>query len=417
MARGRLSLLERNQRIIGTVALLVIVGGTAFALLLQGGFLTQKYRVTALFTDAAGVREGDNLTVAGLIAGRVEDVRIEGGQVAMDLGVKEDVDLPADSRAEVVVETLLGRKSVALVPGESEDPLEEGDVIPLERTRTPVDIPELNDISVELLEASDAQALEDFLGDVGEITKGKAREVQALIGGLERVTAAVDARRGELEGLIESLRVLSTTLGERDDTIVSLIDNLDVVLGNLAERQGALERLLVSTASASEETADLVRRNRLVLDDTLRFLHRDLEVLDRHQLDIAGAIAYLENGVQGYSSVGYSQCSRPGVGCVRNRWANIFIQSLGPLGVDAIVGSCGLVDQLFDRYFGTDCEESDGRGAGARRGGERTETGGSPPPSSDAPPPPPDEASDLPCTIEDLLDSALASAPVRGGCA
>ncbi|HWC31967.1 MAG TPA: MCE family protein, partial [Actinomycetota bacterium] len=347
MARGRLSLLERNQRVIGTLALLVILGGTAFALLLQGGFLTQKYRVTALFTDAAGVREGDNLTVAGLVAGRVEAVRVEGGQVAMELGVQEDVGLPADSRAEVVVETLLGRKSVALLPGDSEEPLEDGDVIPLERTTTPVDIPEFNDISVELLEASDAEALETFLEDVSEITKGKAQEVQALIRGLEQVTAAVDARRDELEGLIDSLRVVSTTLGQRDQTIVSLIDNLDVVLGNLAERQDALERLLVATAGATHETADLVRRNRLVLDDTLRFLHRDLRVLDRHQIDIAAAISYLENGVQGYQGVGYSQCTRPGVGCVPNAWANIFIQSLGPLGVDAIVGECGLVDKLF----------------------------------------------------------------------
>src|SRR5919108_25861 len=121
---------------------------------------------------------------------------------------------------------LIGGVAVLLIVGATAFSLllEDGDEIPLDRTKTPIDIPELNDISVELLEASDAEALETFLGDLSQITKGKAQEVGALIRGLERVTAAVDARRDELRGLVESLRVVSTTLGERDQTIVSLID-------------------------------------------------------------------------------------------------------------------------------------------------------------------------------------------------
>jgi phospholipid/cholesterol/gamma-HCH transport system substrate-binding protein len=417
MAKGRrkgLSFLERNQLIIGSIALALIIGGTALALLLQGGLLTPTYRVTAYFTDAAGIVEGDPVTVAGLPAGTVKGIWIDRGRVAMELGIEEAVELPADSSAEVMIETLLGRRSVAVIAGEGDEPLQEGDVIPVERTTTPVDITELNDISVELLESSDADAFEGFLSDLAEITEGKTQDVSDLITGLNQVLGAVDSRRQQLGRLIESLRTLSVTFGQRDDQIVDLIDNLDIVLGNLAERQDELETLLVTTASASQETTDLVRRNRAVLDQALNNLDKDLRTLDKHQLDLAATIAYLENAVQGYSSVGYSAG-----GNFNNHWANIFVQSLGPVGVDGVIGDCGMVDDLIDEYFGTNCEDPGGAAAsGQGQGGgpgETTGEGGQPSPPVEVPPivgPP--ESPGLPCGVGDVVDSVLAGTESGG---
>lgn len=402
--RRSLSFLERNQRIVGGIALFLIVVGTALALLLQGGLLTPTYRVTAMFPDAAGVRPGDRVTVAGLPAGTVKDVAIRDGMVAIELGIEDGVELPRDSRAEIVVETLLGRQSVAMVPGGSEALLGHGDLIPPDRTTTPVDVTELNDISVDLLEASDADALETFMGEVTEITGESTDDIKALIAGLEDVTAAVDSRSRELAGLLDSLHTLARTFGERDDRIVSLIDNLNHVLGNLAERQEELETLLVSTQGASNETADLVERNRVVLDATLLSLHRDLEILDRHQGDLAAGIAYLERAVRGYSSVGYSQ-NTP------NEWANIFVQQVGPAGIDALIGRCGLVDQLFDHYFGADCQEASGSSPATVVG-----TGDGPAAIDGGPPAV--QLPALPCSIGDVVDRALAGAgvPTTGRC-
>lgn len=423
MAKGRrkgLSVLERNQRVIGAIALVLIVGGTAFALLLQGGAFKQTYRVTAYFTDAAGIVEGDNVTVAGLVAGTVKDLSIEGGRVAMELGIEDAVELSADSNAEIRIETLLGRRSVSVIDGESEEMLQDGDVIPMDRTTTPVDITELNDISVRLLEESDADAFEAFLSDVAEITEGKSKEVSALIGGLNRVLEAVDSRRAQLNRLIGSLRTLATTLGQRDDRIVSLIDNLDVVLGNLEQRQEQLQTLLESTSTASVETADLVRRNRAVLDSALENLHDDMRVLEDHQLDLAAGIAYLENAVQGYQSIGWS-------GKTKNKWANIFISSLGPASVQGATGEGGVLDdaieEVIDHYFcpGGNCPTAVPGGTDVSQGSPgdtagTSEAGG----AGDVPdvdtPVETSQEPDLPCTIGDVIDSTLAgTGQVEGG--
>jgi phospholipid/cholesterol/gamma-HCH transport system substrate-binding protein len=353
----RKSFLERNQRIIGLLALALLVGGSAVALLLTGGVFASRYTVTAYFTDAAGIQPGDAVTVAGLPAGVVKGLHVEGGRVAMDLGVNSSVKMPADSTADIVVQTLLGKEAVNLVAGESKRLLADGDTIPVSRTTTPIDITQLNDISVRLLNRSDATALNDLMSEVSQVAAGKGPDVHRLVSGLADLASAVDAKRQQLGSLIDALRSLSTTLADKDATIVSLIDNLTPVLGNLAQRQGAIATLLRSTDSAAHETADLVRRNRGTLDATLDALHQDLAVLDQHQLDLAATIQYLNQAVQGYSSVGYSNG-------FPNHWANIFVQSLGPAGVDAILGQCGAVDQLIDQVLGTRCDQLGTGGSG-----------------------------------------------------
>jgi phospholipid/cholesterol/gamma-HCH transport system substrate-binding protein len=275
------------------------------------------------------------------------------------LGINKGIELPQDSRAAIVVQTLLGKRDVSVIAGQNKRLLADGSVIPVSRTTTPIDITQLNDISVRLMNASDAHALNTLLAEVTKVTAGKRAQISELIRGLGDLTGAIDSRRTQLAHLIESLRGLSTTLGERDQTIVSLIDNLNPVLQNLADRQQDIQTLLEATDRGTHDTASLIADNRQVLDQALAGLHRDLAVLNQHQVDLAATVTYLEQAVQGYSSVGYSKG-------VPNHWANIFVQSLGPIGIDAILGQCGAVDQLIDDLLGTDCSTSPG---GSRRGG------------------------------------------------
>lgn len=412
--KGRGSFLERNQLVIGIIASVFVLAGSTFALLLSGGVFAQTYSVAARFTDAAGIKGGDEVQVAGLKAGKVGGVEIEDGAVTVTLDINNDIEMPADSIAEIRIETLLGRKNVTLHGGSSDEMLASGDVIPAERTITPVEVTDLADTSVRLLEASDADSLETFMDEITKITKGKRTQVTQLIDGLGDVMAAVDSRRGELSRLLDSLQILSRTFAERDDTLISLIDNYDVVLASLSERTDDLNELLHATDSASFEVASLVRRNRGRLDSALAGLRVTLKTVNDHQMELAAAIPYLEQAVRGYASVGYSQG-------VPNRWANIFVQSLGPLGVDAIAGPCGTMDQAFDELLGPDPRDCDERAEyGEKEKGDKTDEEETPRrgPGSDEDPVrgPLDEVTG---DLGDLLDSVTGTTGIgdalRGG--
>ena len=404
----RRSFLERNQIIIGLIGIALVFGGSAMALLLSGGFFEAKYKVNAVFTDAAGIKGGDDVVVAGLEAGSVDSVEIKDGYVIVGLNVNKGVKMPADTRAEITVETLMGKKSVMLTGGSDDELLADGDTIPVERTRTPVELLDLANTSVPLLEESDADALEAFLEDITQVARGKREEVSTLIDGLVNVTRAVDTRSQELERLLDSLATVGNTFEERDDTIVSLIDSLDVVLANLEERSADVQRLLETTELASMEVADLVGRNRQELNLALGSLHTTLLTLNDHQTDLAATIHYLEDAVKGYSSVGYSQGTP-------NRWANIFVQSLGPLGIDSFFGPCGAFDQALDDLLGPDPRPCDER---AEYGDPEEGGGGDAPAARGSQPGGPREPNDddiLPGDIGDILDSVTGETSLVDG--
>src|SRR5205085_7241835 len=97
-------------------------------------------------------------------------------------------------------------------------------------------------------------------------------------------------------------------------------------------------------------------------------------------------------------------------------WANIFVQSLGPAGVDSLIGRCGAVDQFFDHYFGTNCRTL-GKGKGSIASVSRVRSGGTAiqPPTSAEVPLPKLPALPLPCTVGDLVTSVLGGPVGCGG--
>lgn len=342
------SFTERNPTIIGIVVVALIAAGTGGALLLNGGFFKDRYTVQAVFTDAAGLKAGDKVRVAGVDAGQVGGIRQDGSKVEVSLHVDHGIHLPRDSRAEVVVETLLGNKYVRLVAGHDwSHPLHGGSVI--RDTTTPTEVLDLQNEGTPLLNDLDGKTINSLLGKIDDITAGQRGNVGEIITGLDRLTAAVDGRQAQARHLIDSARTVSGTLAARDQDLLSAIDHANVVLDGLAQRRVELVTLLDQTSKTATQTADLVARNRPKLDAVLDELHADLAIVGRHQQDLAASLSGLTNAISGFASVGYS-----GPDDFPNRWANMYTELLGPVSPDAVFGSCGLLDDAFDVLVGPD---------------------------------------------------------------
>src|SRR5437868_9639202 len=72
-----------------------------------------EYR--AVFTDASGLRPGDDVRVAGVHAGRVERISLTGGALAeVVFSVREQTRLPANVIAAIRWRDLIGRRYLAL---------------------------------------------------------------------------------------------------------------------------------------------------------------------------------------------------------------------------------------------------------------------------------------------------------------
>lgn len=362
-------LIERRQWLVGAIAAVVILIGTAFAVVTTGStILVRGDRFSAEFRDAAGLEPGNFVFVSGVRAGSVTDVRMEpqssdpafadvGPVVVAEFALTTDAKLPADTRAEIFLSNTLGKRGLMLLPEDNSPEhlaatgaLEVGTTIPLTRTSTLTDLPEFGEDTTRLLEELDVDALRDLTTSLADVTQDQRADVDRLFEGVQLLAGVLVDRRAQLGRTLERAEALVDVAESRDDEILQIIDDFSVTLDTLLAKQDEIRRLLRNTAEASSVTADFVSERRAQIDRVVADLTEALDVVDAHQVDLAHALPYLSVGLQGFASIGYLDSNNNDTG----QWGNVFTTGLGTIGIEALLGCGGPVDQALTELIGPD---------------------------------------------------------------
>ena len=313
---------ERSPILIGTVAVVVIAIGVlgAFAV----GFLhllNRTYGVSAVVTDAAGLRTGDDVRVAGVKVGRVTGIKAEPGKndVLVTLAVNQGTHLGPETHADIALFGLLGARFVRL-SGDVHPPyLAGGAVIPLDRTSTPFDPFQIAGETTHSLQKLDAKTLNRLIGQLAAVTGGKQEDIARLVQGLDDVSHAIADRDAELRGLLDHAKTLSATLADKDAVLQQLIDQSSNLLAVLADKRNDLAALLSGTDQTTGALATLVHENKTAIDSILAELHPVLGVLDKRQADLDQALSWLGPGVLALSLPG-----------AHGPWVDLYVRAVGP---------------------------------------------------------------------------------------
>ena len=362
-------LVERRQWVIGLVAAVLILAGTAFAVVTTGSsLLVRGDIVSAEFSDASGLKAGDFVYVSGVRAGEVTDVRQvpesvspevddAGPIVRVDFALNTDAGVPQDSRAEIVLVSALGKRGLAVLPQDNSPAhleevgtLDAGDVIPLPRTSTLVDVPDFGQDTTTLLEELDVEALRSLTGGLADVTEDQRADVDRLLEGVQSLADVLVRRREDLGRTLDRAEALVDVAESRDDQVVQIIDDFQVTLDTLLRKQGEIERLLQETAATSTNTADLVTERRAQIDRVVADLTAALDVVDTHQVDLAHALPYLAVGLEGFASIGYVDAQKHDTG----QWGNVFVTGLGQVGIEALLGCGSPFDEALTALLGPD---------------------------------------------------------------
>ena len=340
---------DRNPYAVGLVSLLIIgaLTGVAFMVGLLH-LLEDTYEMEGTFTDAAGLRNGDDVKVAGVTVGRVTGIEAdrEHGLVDVTWVVDQGVDIGEDAGADIALETLLGSKYIRITNPASGDrrmadlPREER-AIPHEecdgdrcqpRTTTPVDVFDLTREATERIEETDNDKLNDLILQLSEITEGKRGTVTDLIEGVDRLSSAINEREVELADLLDSADELAANLAEKDQTLVQLIDSSRTILDFLVARRAELATALGEGSNAVRALSVLIDTNREHLDAVLDDLHPTLATVEANLPDVNRALAVLGPGFYGQSLAG-----------THGPWLDIYVASLGPDIFGVLEGGLGTV--------------------------------------------------------------------------
>jgi phospholipid/cholesterol/gamma-HCH transport system substrate-binding protein len=274
---------ERNPVIVGAISLAVL------AALLLASFRASSLPIIgggdvyhAAFSEAGGLKANDEVRIAGVRVGKVDEVELAGDHVRVTFRVDQGAEFGQETLAAIKVKTILGSMFLALEPAGSGQ-MDEGYEIPVERTSSPYDVVEAFTGLAETSEQIDTDQLAESLTTLADLSRNTPDEFRAALQGVSALSANVAAKNEQIGELLQNLDTVSTVLDERDEDIIALMRDSDVLFRALVQRREAIHTLLVSTSKLSRELTALVKQSRQDLKPALTHLESVVQVLNKNE--------------------------------------------------------------------------------------------------------------------------------------
>ncbi|MEV0064130.1 MCE family protein [Nocardia sp. NPDC050718] len=238
------------------LAVVVLLGGSSLLAQVRLGDKT----IDAEFAQAAGLRPGATVDIAGIEVGAVQSVRLVNDRVEVALRIRGDIRLGPDARAAIKMSTILGRLHIELTPGNGKGL--PGNRIVLDRTSVPYNLSKVVQdpkytSSFERIERIDAAKLRDALDVLNtQLGDSPALAVQALdsIGALAQV---INSRRDEVDTLLKSMDQVSQLVSDNRNSVLLLLTRGEAIGAAVQQRQTLLTQLLDNVAAMSKLLQDM----------------------------------------------------------------------------------------------------------------------------------------------------------------
>jgi len=184
---------------------------------------------SAEFTDVSGLRDGDDVRMAGVRVGRVMNIDLlPGSRAKVNFELQNDQKLLGNTEASILYQNIVGQRYVDLRLGETGDPtpLSAGSVIPVDRTVSSFDVGVVLNGYEPLFATIDPKAADQIS------------------------SAAINALQGDSASwatLVDQTGKLTDTFAGRDQLLGDMITGLDRVFGTLASQNDNLDKTLANT--------------------------------------------------------------------------------------------------------------------------------------------------------------------------
>lgn len=232
------------------------------------------YTVVAKFTDYGGIYTGAQVTYRGHDIGEVADLRLTANGVAMVLRIRDEVKVPADTRADVRQLSVVGEQYVDLIPQSRGGPyLSDGSVIPNSRTEASPPVEKLLANLQALVTSVGEQDLETAINELNKAFEGIGPELERLIDSTAVLVRAADANLVETKRLIRDGRTVLSTQVALGSAIRTFSNNLAKLTRQFVQSdediRAVLERGIPTARQTTALLAELSPELRILLGNLI----------------------------------------------------------------------------------------------------------------------------------------------------
>ncbi|MUL47422.1 MCE family protein [Mycobacterium sp. CBMA293] len=250
---------------------------------------------SAVFTDVSGLKEGDDVRVAGVRVGRVDTIELAGGQAKVTFRVQRDQTLFTNTVASVTYQNIIGQRYVGLTEGAGTgQELRDGAELPRDRTTPSFDISYMLNGFEPLFTELDPQQVDNLTNAVVQAFQGDQGSLLALTTQASTLASTLAGPDQVLGELITNLDRLMVTLAGQSEHLKTMLHQSQSALAALASRRGEL------IASMGSITATVQRLSRIVAavtPDLQQFIEREPGFLQHGLTDGRARFAFMAANV------------------------------------------------------------------------------------------------------------------------
>ena len=265
---------------VGVFAVAVLLAAWFGARFLKGSELfSNNYKYYAYYDQVGGIQTASHVMIYGVKVGSVTKVTLDEDPskgVELELSIDRRYRIPADSKAKIFSNGVMGGKAVDIVMGSSPEYVDDGGTLASE---VGVDIIDMAGSELEFFKEKITEvvgSLTTTLDGINSLLEENSANLNSIVANVDGITASTDEilrdQKTHLKEAIASLNLFAQSLGDNTEHIDSIMGNLDAFSAQLAEAdlvsevESTVEHLNAVLAAADAETGTV---GKLLNDDEL----------------------------------------------------------------------------------------------------------------------------------------------------
>lgn len=257
--------MKLRKLVIGLVSFLVITSIMTWLVYstLQRSVTGPTTGYAAEFTDVFGLRDGDDVRMAGVRVGRVSNIDLlDGNRARVNFQLQDDQKLFANTEASILYQNIVGQRYLDLRLGLKGDatPLAAGSVIPVERTIPSFDVGVVLNGYEPLFATIDPKAADQISNAAIQSLQGDSASWATLVDQTGKLTETFAGRDALLGDLITGMDRLFGTLARQNDNIEKtlansrqMVDTFNARRPELVSSMGSLSRVVRQLGAVTNE--------------------------------------------------------------------------------------------------------------------------------------------------------------------
>lgn len=254
------------------------------------GGATAEYH--AVFSDVSGLRQGDDVRMAGVKVGRVDSIEVVDNRLArIDFTMRADQALYRSTGMVVRYQNLLGQRYVALTDGGSRARrLAAGSTIPDSRTSGGFDLTALLNGFRPLFDVMNPKDVNTFAENLISVLQGESGTVGQLLRQTATFTNFLADRDAVFKRVLDNLTPVLTNLAAHDKDLDGTVTQLRLLMTGLAHDRGQVGSAIQGIGDLIGATADLAHDARPPLRSDVVRLRTTAKVLASNRERLGKAV-------------------------------------------------------------------------------------------------------------------------------